>query len=55
MIIHELKIDGFGKHCNLNINFSENINILLGSNESGKSTVVSFVKALLYGMPEIEV
>ena len=55
MIIHELKIDGFGKHCNLNINFSENINILLGSNESGKSTVVSFIRALLYGMPEIEI
>ncbi|MBE7059099.1 MAG: hypothetical protein E7387_08435 [Ruminococcaceae bacterium] len=54
MRINELKIDGFGKHCNLNINFRENINIILGRNESGKSTVVSFIRALLYGMPEIE-
>ena len=54
MRINELKIDGFGKHCNLTINFSENINIISGRNESGKSTVVSFIRALLYGMPEVE-
>ena len=54
MIIHEIKIDGFGKHSDLNINFNDNINIILGRNESGKSTVVSFIRALLYGMPDVE-
>lgn len=54
MIIHELKIDGFGKHYNLDVKFNENINIILGNNESGKSTVVSFIRALLFGMPDTE-
>lgn len=52
MTIHELKIYGFGKHCNLEISFYDGTNIILGRNESGKSTVASFIRALLYGMPE---
>ena len=52
MTIHELKIYGFGKHCNLEISFYDGTNIILGRNESGKSTVASFIRALLYGMPK---
>lgn len=52
MTIHELKIYGFGKHRDLEITFNDGTNIILGRNESGKSTVAAFIRALLYGMPE---
>lgn len=55
MTIHEIKIDGFGKHCNVNFIFKDGVNIIIGSNESGKSTVASFVRALLYGLPNTDV
>ena len=55
MTIHELKIDGFGKHCNVTINFYDGVNIIIGNNESGKSTIAAFVRALLYGMPSSDV
>ena len=55
MTIHELKIDGFGKHCNVTINFRDGVNIIIGNNESGKSTIAAFVRALLYGMPSSDV
>lgn len=50
MKINEIMIDGFGKHVNLHINFEEGVNVLSGDNESGKSTVVAFIKAALYGL-----
>lgn len=54
MTIHELKISGFGKHCDLTLTFSEGVNIICGNNESGKSTILAYVRALLYGLPEVE-
>ena len=54
MTIHEIKIEGFGKHINFDLSLNEGFNIILGSNESGKSTVAAFVRALLYGMPDID-
>lgn len=50
MTIHEIKINGFGKHSNLELNFAEEVNVIYGGNESGKSTVAAFIRAMLYGL-----
>ncbi len=49
MIIHTLRILSFGKFKNKTISFSEGINYIYGQNEAGKSTVMAFIKAMLYG------
>ena len=49
MIIQKLEIISFGKFKNKTINFSEGLNIICGDNESGKSTLISFIYAILYG------
>ena len=48
MIIHEIKINGFGKHSNWELNFAEGVNVISGGNESGKSTVVAFIRAIRF-------
>lgn len=50
MRINEIMIDGFGKHVNLHLDFEDGVNVLAGNNESGKSTVVAFIRAALYGL-----
>ena len=42
-------IYGYGKLVNKTYNFDKGMNIILGYNETGKSTLMSFVKAMLYG------
>ncbi len=49
MIIQKLEIISFGKFKNKTINFSDGLNIICGDNESGKSTIISFIYAMLYG------
>ena len=49
MIIQKLEITSFGKFSNKIINFSDGLNIIYGDNESGKSTLISFIYAMLYG------
>ncbi len=49
MIIHELFIRGFGRHEMLKIPLESGLNILAGDNESGKSTLMAFVRAMFYG------
>lgn len=49
MKIEELKINGYGNIKNKNINL-DNINIIYGKNESGKSTVLSYIKNMFYGI-----
>jgi len=49
MKIDEIKINGFGKLKNKQIQLSDGINIIYGENEAGKSTLLKFINAILYG------
>ena len=49
MKIKKLNITSYGKFENREITFSDGLNIVYGKNEAGKSTVLSFIRAMLYG------
>ena len=49
MIIKQLNLDHFGKFHNKEIHLEPGINVIYGSNESGKSTVHAFIQAMLFG------
>ena len=49
MKIDEIKINGFGKLKNKEINLSDGINIICGENEAGKSTILKFIETMFYG------
>lgn len=49
MKLKKLKINSYGNLENKEINFDK-INIIYGKNESGKSTLLSFIKNMLYGI-----
>ena len=49
MKIENLKINGFGKLENKEIEFSEGINVIIGKNEAGKSTLLKFITSMFYG------
>jgi len=48
--INNLKINGFGKIKNKEINLNKNINLIYGKNESGKSTILKFIFGMFYGI-----
>lgn len=50
MKILELKIRNFGKLTDCRMEFSEGINLIYGENESGKSTVHTFIKGMFFGL-----
>ncbi len=50
MKINKLYIRGFGKIENFDLDLSKNINVIYGPNESGKSTLMGFIKAVLFGL-----
>ena len=50
MKINQLKINGFGKLKNKEIELQDGINIIYGSNESGKSTLIKFISGMFYGI-----
>ncbi len=52
MKIIELNIIEFGCLKNKVISFGDGMNILNGENESGKSTVMLFIRFMLYGLPK---
>ena len=52
MQINKLEIISFGKFKNKTINLKNGVNIISGENESGKSTVISFIYAMFYGFGE---
>lgn len=51
IIIEEIDIISFGKLENFKLSLGEGLNVIYGSNESGKSTIQLFIKAMLYGLP----
>lgn len=50
MKICELLLRNFGKFSDKRIELSDGIQILYGENESGKSTIHTFIKSMLFGM-----
>ncbi len=50
MKIKNLKINNFGKLKDKQIELKEDINIIYGENESGKSTLLKFITSMLYGI-----
>ena len=54
MKINNLKINGFGKIENKEINLENKINIIYGKNESGKSTIFNFIVSMLYGCSKLK-
>lgn len=50
MKITEIHIKCFGKLKNFTLRPTAGVNIIYGENESGKTTVMSFLKAMFYGM-----
>ena len=49
MIIESVNIKSFGMITDMTLNFSEDINVIVGHNEAGKSTIAAFIKFMLYG------
>lgn len=50
MKIENIKINNYGNLENKEINLKDNINIIYGKNESGKSTLLSYIKNTFYGI-----
>lgn len=51
MRIIDLYVAEFGCLKDVRISLSDSLNIISGDNESGKSTVMLFIKFMLYGLP----
>ncbi|HEY4760791.1 MAG TPA: AAA family ATPase, partial [Thermoguttaceae bacterium] len=50
MKINALEIDGYGVCSGLRINgLSDGLNVLYGPNEAGKTTLLQFIRSMLYG------
>ena len=51
MKIKSLEIYGFGKLENVKLELSPGIQVFYGRNEAGKSTIMAFIHAILFGFP----
>lgn len=49
MKIESLKVNGYGKIINKDIELKDKINVIQGKNEAGKSTMLSFINNMFYG------
>ena len=49
MIIESINIKSFGMITDMTLSFAEDINVIVGHNEAGKSTIAAFIKYMLYG------
>ncbi len=52
MYIKNIFIDGFGKFVEQSFSFNRNINLIFGKNESGKTTLINFIFAMLFGFKD---
>ncbi len=53
MIVKSGHIDGFGIFADTGIpNFSEKLSLFVGDNEAGKTTLLAFFRAMLFGLPD---
>ena len=53
MIFREIYIDGFGIFNNFSLTrLKPGVNIILGNNEAGKSTLLKFLRYTLFGYPK---
>ncbi len=50
MEIMELNIKHFGKFLEHKVNFQSGVNIIYGGNETGKSTIHAFIRAMFFGI-----
>ncbi|AIQ57781.1 hypothetical protein PBOR_13185 [Paenibacillus borealis] len=51
MKIESIRIDGYGRLAQRDMELNEGVTILFGRNEAGKSTTLQFIRAMLYGIP----
>lgn len=51
MKIRELHLHGFGAKQHVKLNFQAPLTVIYGNNEAGKSTILGFIRAMLYGIP----
>ena len=51
MRLEELYLDGFGRFHRQTIGISKPVTVFYGPNEAGKSTLLAFVRAVLFGFP----
>lgn len=54
MVIEKIEIRRFGKLAGVDMSFSPSFNLIEGPNESGKTTLASFIFYMLYGFGENE-
>lgn len=54
MTINEIYIKNFGKLSSFKLTAHEGVNIIYGPNEAGKTTVMAFIRAMLYGAGRAE-
>ncbi len=54
MTISEIYIKNFGKLSSFKLTAHDGVNIIYGPNEAGKSTIMAFIKAMLYGAGRAE-
>ena len=50
MRLESVEILGFGRLCDVRVDFAPRVTVLLGENEAGKSTLHRAVRAALYGL-----
>lgn len=51
MNITKIEIDNFGKYKDFTLDLNGGLNVVLGHNEAGKSTLCAFLCAMFYGLP----